>query len=164
MAQPTVDDVAAKFCRIVSQMIEVVADMTEDLRLAGFTESTSEQMLFVAQMVKAYDNHKLVGMFIQQHPCWKGIINRDLNFFVKNLPKLFEGMPVDTSLMTGPIEAYLQHKAGTLPAGKGKFPITDSRIEGLWKYFDQLMRGAFVYARMTKTDSILAGYKVPLGM
>ena len=164
MAQPTTDDIAAKFCRIVGQTITTISEMTDDLRLAGLTENTSEQMQFISKMAAAYDNHKLVGMFIMHSANWKGIIDRDLISLVKSLPKIFEGLPIDISLMTEPISLYLKYKSGALPPSKGKFPITDARIEGLWKYFDQLMKGAYIYAKMTKIEGTLAQDKTSLGM
>ena len=164
MANLSADDIAAKFCRITSQAIVTVADMTEDLRVAGLTEVTPESMRLIASMVEVYDNRKLIGMFIAQSDNWQGIIDRDLRFFMRVLPALFEGLPVDTSLMTGPIKMYLQHKEGKLilPGGRA-FPITDQRIEGLWKYFDQLMKGAYIFAQKTNTEGALAKYKRPLG-
>ena len=103
-------------------------------------------MDIIAALAGKYES-ELVVMFLDKANVWENILQKNTQFFVKEVLELFADIPTDLSCLIVPVKAFLAHQAGEVECQD--FPITQEDIDGLWEYFNQLLKGALLYNRIT---------------
>jgi len=164
----TPEEASARFSKTVRETIEALSTMVKDLYDCNLTQRSTVEIDAIVGLVDKLGN-KLVTMFLENKHHWSKILAREIRFFVDDLPSLFEGIPIDLSVLVVPVEMYLKHEEGVyeyqgeLPISKqrtagtwvdvknknpkfvGEFPLIDEDIDCLWKYFDEMLRRAVCY-------------------
>lgn len=155
MAQYSPKDVAGGFTETVVETIEAIGSMIEQLAQLGLVESAELEVTVITALAGKYET-ELVIMFLDKSNVWENILNKNMQFFTKDVLELFADIPADLSCLIVPVKAFLAHqseKADLLKQaeelGHDDFPITQEDVDALWEYFNQLLKGALLYNRIT---------------
>jgi len=147
--QLTPKELETAFCKVTIETIEAFRDLIKGLYEADITSRTTEEVDAIIILADGYGK-KLIGMFLEKHKHWPRLLKRDLAGLAEDVPKLFEGMTADMSVLAVPVNEFLKHQETEEKKRNPKFPHTQEDLDGLWEYFDELMRIAHEYNKMTK--------------
>lgn len=144
MADKSIEE---KFVIVVKHQIKAIITMIDNARDEGLTETTSEGVVVILNLVDALDKDgkqaQLVKMFITKSEYWDIVEARNLNKIRDALPKMFESLPVDRKGLSVPIDVYLALKAK--PANKQVPVINDKHMTALWENLDKLIKASVIY-------------------
>ena len=143
MASASDDTPIARFMETTSEFLNEVKSIIMELNSVGLTTVNAQILGIASDLIKGFDNEKLILSFINCNDDWHKVKERNIDFFMTTVPESYKGIPFDVKILTVPIKVYLDlKKAGSYKGLRDEddWPVSQYDIDLMWKYFISMIR------------------------
>lgn len=124
---------AAAFKAQALAMLKRIESMLAACHAAKLTEINSLGLqLAIPEVEKGVSAEEMVDSFIKLHTEWQLIFDKDMEFICESLPKMYENVYLNTTILPIPIKCYLDLK------DKQK-AVTGKDEAALWAFFRNMV-------------------------
>lgn len=138
-------------------LCEIMYDMIED----GEKLSVGpKQIKVTASFAKMYDENKMIDSFIESHKEWIHIKNKNVNYLVNDLPKIYNKLPFNADVLTIPAKKYFEwEKSGHYKncTKKEDWPVRPEDIDDYWTYIRSMIKISCQHIHLSREPVIKNG-------
>lgn len=148
---------ADRFMTNITDMIGLVKELITDCYEAGLTKINPILIDAAGAYMKTFGKEMLIESFIERsHKYWSMIHNRDKRFFIENASSVFQDLPMND------VDAFKVLFASSDVKDKdGNVIVSGEDQEGIWLYFDSIVRISIKYIHGKREPTIVIKDNVP---